>query len=128
MRITTDLDKAVDKYLRIWYTVLNREIFDNKLPKKIPLGSVRIRGLRGATDFMVNPENGAARIICVVVDPRDYNPLEILLHEMVHMWQAKVLKYKYPHSPMHDHVFWQKFRLSRRQLKDKINSLQQTLD
>lgn len=125
MRITKDLDKVVDKYLKIWYSVLNRELFDNKLPKKIPIGSARVRGLKGFTDFRISAETGKySKVYCLCVDPRDYNPLEVLLHEMVHVWQCKVLQYKYPHKPMHDHVFWQKFRLAKRQLQDKINELQ----
>lgn len=127
MRITKKLDKVVDKYLEIWYLVLNREIFNNKLPRKLPVRSMRERGLRGYTQYWVDPGKGSARTVCVGIDPRDYNPLEVLLHEMVHVWQAKVLKYKFPHKPMHDHVFWQKFKLSRRQLKDKINEIQKEL-
>lgn len=100
MRITKDLDIIVDKYLKIWYTVLNREIFSNKLPKDLEVKSARVKGIRGGT------WTKGTHIYGITVDPRDPQLIPVLLHEMCHVYQIRVLGYD-DSNPDHDHSFYQ---------------------
>lgn len=110
------LDKVVDKYLEIWYTVLNREIFDNKLPKTLWVGSYRSRKNRGACAVKGLEVKG------IYVDPRDPELVRVLLHEMVHAYQTVVLKYPEEY-PDHDHAFWQKLKVAEKALVDFCNDI-----
>lgn len=116
MRITKKLDKVVDKYLQIWYTVLNRVAFDSKLPKNLEVVSARIRGLRGGT-----PCKGT-KALGIFVDPRDTELVKVLLHEMCHVYQAEILKYG-DGSPEHDHSFYQLEKVVQKKLDRALNKI-----
>lgn len=112
MRFPKELDKYVDKYLNIWYTILNRECFSNKLPKDLEVKSARVKDYRGFT------LTKGSKPLGIGVDPRDPDLVSILLHEMCHVYQCVVLGYGDGHSD-HDHSFYQLEKVSRRKL-DKI--------
>lgn len=116
LRITKKLDKIVDKYLQIWYSILNSECFDNKLPRDLDVQSARIKGLRGGT-----PTQGR-RALGIFVDPRDTQLVSVLLHEMCHVYQAEVMGYG-DGSPEHDHHFWHLVKVSQRKLDRAINTI-----
>lgn len=109
MRITKDLDKYVDKYLEIWYTILNRECFNNKLPKDLEVKSARVKDLRGGT------WTKGTHIYGITVDPRDTQLVSVLLHEMCHVYQVHVLGYG-EGSPDHDHSFYQLEKVAQKRL------------
>lgn len=116
MRITKKLDKVVDKYLEIWYCVLNRECFNSKLPKKLEVKSARIKGLRGVT------VSQGTKLLGIAVDPRDAQLVSVLLHEMCHGYQTHVLGYTEKH-PHHDHAFWQLLKVAQRRLDLAIDTI-----
>lgn len=109
MRITRELDTIVDKYLKIWYNVLNRECFSGKLPKNLEVKSARVKGYRGFT------LTKGSKPLGIGVDPRDTDLISVLLHEMCHVYQRTVLGYGDKNSD-HDHSFYQLEKVSRRKL------------
>lgn len=115
IRFPKEIDKVVDKYLKVWYAVLNREIFNGKLPKKAKVYSERSSELRGCC--LVRNK----KVVGIWVDPRDSEPVRVLLHEMVHAYQSVVLKYP-DSAPDHDHAFWQKLQVCERKLVRVLNS------
>lgn len=109
MRFPKDLDKVVDKYLKIWYCILNRHCFHNKLPKDLEIASARVKGIRGGTWCTGTHIHG------ISVDPRDTDLISVLLHEMCHVYQVSVLGYGDGHSD-HDHSFYQLEKVAKKRL------------
>lgn len=101
VRFPRQIDNCVDKYLEIWYTVLNREIFSSKLPKDLKVSSGRAPGHRAWT----RTKDTSHEVLYVRVDPRDPELLLVLIHEMCHVYHAHVQKYNYNTGPEHDHTF-----------------------
>lgn len=109
MRFPKELDKVVDKYLKVWYLVLNKECFDGKLPKDLPITSERHKDRRGACWIKGRTVKG------IFIEPRDPEPIRVLLHEMVHAYQTHVMGYPEEY-PDHDHAFWQILKVASRQI------------
>lgn len=116
VRITRDLDKVVDKYAKIWYSILNREIFNSKLPKKLLVASARVKDCRGGTIVKGRTVEG------VFIDPRDPELVSVLLHEMCHVYQTVVSGYD-DKSPEHDHAFWQLLAVSTKKMNKLFNKI-----
>lgn len=114
IRFPKELDKVVDKYLRIWYNILNRECFNGKLPRRLNVFAKRSNEHRGCTGVCKR------KAWWLFVDPRDPELVLVLLHEMVHVYQSEVLNYP-DDSPEHDHAFWQKMKVVTKKLNKALN-------
>lgn len=96
--------KVLDKALKVWYYDLNKKLFNSKLPRNLPVKVMSTKKFWGL--FWYNPET--LKPIRIEVNADCWDPIKVLVHEMVHCWQRHV---KHDESPIqHNKIFSDKLR------------------
>ena len=76
--------------LNLLYYIFNRCLFDNKLPTvPIKVRDISDTGCQGWFDY-----DRVSKIGEIVISSETLDPVKVLVHEMVHVYQISVLKHR----------------------------------